>query len=75
MPAYSTLYADITIFNSLPPSMTILKNDKVKFKAAVRKYLHIHLFYSVYEFFMCKDDLYYCFCTMFLVFYTVNVYV
>ena len=29
----SALYAGIKIFNSLPPSMTILKNDKAKFKA------------------------------------------
>jgi hypothetical protein len=35
----STFYAGIKIFNRLPPSMTILKNDKAKFKAASRKYL------------------------------------
>jgi len=35
----STFYAGIKIFNSLPPSMTILKNNKAKFKAALRKYL------------------------------------
>jgi hypothetical protein len=29
------------IFNSLWPSVTILKNDKAKLKAALRKYLHI----------------------------------
>jgi len=34
----STFYAGIKIFNSLPPSVTILKNDKAKFKAAFRKY-------------------------------------
>jgi len=35
----------ITIFNRLPPSMTILNSDKAN-KAALRKYLHTHPFYS-----------------------------
>ena len=34
----STFYAGIKIFTSLPPSVTTLKNDKAKFKAALRKY-------------------------------------
>ena len=41
-------------FNILPRSMTILKNDKAKFKAALRKFLHMRSFYSVDEFFLCK---------------------
>jgi hypothetical protein len=45
------------ILNSLPPSATILNNDKAKLKAALRKYLHTQSFYFVDEFFMCKDDL------------------
>jgi len=45
------------MFNSLTPSVTIFKNDTTKFKAAFKKYLHTHCFYSVDEFFMCKDDL------------------
>jgi hypothetical protein len=57
----STLYADKKIFNTLPCSLTILKNEKAKFKLALRKDLHTHPFYSVDEFFMCKDDLKYCF--------------
>jgi len=47
----STFYAGIKMFNNLPPSVTILKNDKAKFKATLRKYLHTHSFYCVYEFF------------------------
>jgi hypothetical protein len=47
----STFYAGIKIFNSLPSSVTILKNDKAKFKAALRKYLPTPSFYSVDEFF------------------------
>ena len=53
----STFYAGIKIFNGLPPIVTILKNDKAKFKAALRKCLHTHFSYSVDEFFMCKGDL------------------
>ena len=53
----SKFYAGIKIFNNLPPSVTILKNDKAKFKTAIRRYLHTLFFYSVDEFFMCKDDL------------------
>jgi hypothetical protein len=37
-----TFYADIKNFNCLPPSVTTLKNDKAKFKAALSKYLHAH---------------------------------
>jgi len=44
-------------FQSLPPSVTILKNDKAKLKAALRKYLHIQSLYPVDEFFMCENDL------------------
>jgi hypothetical protein len=32
-----------------------LKNEKTKFKAALKKYLNTHSFYSVDEFFMYKD--------------------
>jgi hypothetical protein len=53
----SKFYAGIKMFNCLSPCVTIFKNDKPKFKAALKKYLHIHSFYSVDEFFMCKDDL------------------
>jgi hypothetical protein len=60
MPTYlcfqqSTLYAGIKIFSSLPCSLTILMNDKAKFKAALRKYLNTHSYYSADKFFMCKD--------------------
>jgi hypothetical protein len=46
----NTFCAGIKIFNSLPCSVTILKTDKAKFKAALS-------LYSVDELFMCKDDL------------------
>ena len=39
----STFYTDKNIFNNLPPSVTIIKNEKAKFKAAVTKYVsYIH---------------------------------
>jgi len=53
----STFYAGTKIFNSVPPSVTIRKNDKAKFKTVLRKYIHTYSFYSVDEFFMCKDDI------------------
>jgi len=40
----STLDAGIKIFNSLPQGVTIFKNEKEKFKAALRKYLNAHSF-------------------------------
>jgi hypothetical protein len=61
------------IFQQLPFIVTILKNYEAKFKLALRKYLHTHFFFSVDEFFMCKD-VFYCFCKMCAVFYTVNLY-
>jgi hypothetical protein len=63
MPTYlvlkkSTFYADIKIFNNLPPSVTILKNDNAKYKTALRKYCNTQCSFTVQmDFFMCKDDL------------------
>ena len=37
-------YAGIKIFNILPNNLTILKNDKTKLKATLRKHLHTHSF-------------------------------
>jgi len=50
----NTFSARIKIFNSLPTSVTILKNDKAKFKAPLRQFLHTHTFYSVEEFLCAK---------------------
>jgi hypothetical protein len=56
MPTYlvfkSIIYAGIKIFSTVSHvvcSLTILKNDKAKFKAALRKYLNTHTFYRVDE--------------------------
>ena len=56
-----TFYAGIKFFNTIPPTVIILKSDKANFKAPFGKYLHIHIhthiFYFVGEFFMRKNDL------------------
>jgi len=49
----STLCGGIKIFNSLPSILTVRENVKAKFKAALRKCLHTHSFYSVDKCFMC----------------------
>ena len=51
----STFYAGIRIFNRLPLSLISLKNEKTKFKVALRKYLNTHCFYSVDEFVTYTD--------------------
>jgi hypothetical protein len=45
-----TAYSAVKIFNKLPPCISGLKNDKVVFKTAWRKYLLTRVFYSVEEF-------------------------
>jgi hypothetical protein len=40
----STLYDGIRIYNSLPCRITSLKNEKAKFKVALRRYLNTHSF-------------------------------
>jgi len=67
------IYVGIKIFNCLPFSTTILKNEKAKCKAALRKCQHTHSLYPVNKFFTYKDDLY--FCKMCVVLYTVNLYI
>jgi hypothetical protein len=49
-------YTGIRIFNSLPPSLRIISDKKEKFKAALKRYLITHTFYSVDEFLQFKKD-------------------
>jgi hypothetical protein len=51
----SIFYAGIRIFNKLPLSLISPKNEKTKFKVALRKYLNTHSFYSVDDFFIYKE--------------------
>ena len=62
----STFYVGMKIFSNLPCSLTILKNEKSKFKVAIRKYFNIYFFYSVYEFLCGKMILFY---RMFVIYY------
>jgi uncharacterized membrane protein len=52
-------YSGIRIFNSLPRSITNLKNEKTQFKVALKRFFNGHFFYSVDELFTCTDDMYY----------------
>jgi len=62
----SLLCTLLNIFQgSFPIKYTSMKDKnnshqewQAKFKVALRKYLHTHSFYSVDEFFMCKNDLF-----------------
>jgi hypothetical protein len=56
----STFYAGIKIFNSLPRSLTILKNENAKFKLALRKYFNTHPL-------LCKNCVYLCICDLFYI--------
>lgn len=53
----SILYAGIIIFNSLSESLTVLKNEKLKFKVILRKYLTAHSTSSVEYVLIYKDDI------------------
>jgi hypothetical protein len=53
----SAFYSGIRISNSLPYSVTNLKNEKAQFKVALRRYLNAHSFYSVDGFLTCTDKL------------------
>ena len=53
----SAPYSGIRIFNNLPRSITSLKNENTQFKVALKKFLYVHSFYSVDEFFACTNDI------------------
>jgi hypothetical protein len=43
-------YSGAHLFNILPTSITTLKNDKMRFRLVLRKYLQDNSFYSIAEF-------------------------
>ena len=70
----STFYTSTKIFNSFPSFLvTIHKNNIEKLNASLRKYKHIH--FSLDEFLCLKMIYNTVFCKMFVVFYTVNLYI
>jgi len=54
---FNIFYASTKIFNSLPRSLTVVKNEQAKYKVVLRKYINRHCIYCVCEFVMCKDAL------------------
>ena len=70
----STFYAGIKIFNSLAPSVTILRNDKAKFTSCNLKKTPKYTLHLLCILFLRVKMIYKTFCTMFVVFYTVNLY-
>ena len=52
----SVIYAGIRIFNSLPLNPTNLRDEKAKFKVALRRHSSVHSFYLVDKFFLFMDD-------------------
>jgi len=69
-------YVGIKIFNILPCSLTIVKNEEAKLRVASRKYLNTHSFYcadklseqmiyntvmqNIYNISHCKNGVYLC---------------
>ena len=47
----STFCTVTKMFNNFPPSVTVHKNDKAKFRAALTKYPHTYPFYAADELF------------------------
>jgi hypothetical protein len=48
-------------FQLLPRSLAVIKNERVKYKVVLRKYLNTHCIYCVNDFVMGKDALQHCF--------------
>jgi len=48
-------YMGIRIFNSLPPYIKDLSNNVRKFEIYLKRFLHIHSFYSIEEYFHYKS--------------------
>jgi len=65
----NTFYAGIRICKSLPSRLTILKNGKTKFKAALKENTYIH---APFTLFVSGQSLI-LFCKMFIVFHTVKI--
>ena len=51
-------YAGVKIFNSLPSSISNIRNDNLRFKVALPRYLMDHSFYLLAEFLMHRKDIF-----------------
>ena len=68
MPNYIVFKKVHSVLVKFATHKTILKKDKAKFNAALRKYLNTPCFYYVDELFICTDDISYCYCKILVVF-------
>ena len=48
-------YMGIKIFNNLPPYIKHISNNNRKFEICLKRFLHIHSFYSIEEYFQYKS--------------------
>ena len=48
-------YMDMKIFNNLPPYVKDISNSVRKFEICLKRFLHIHSFYSIEEYFKHKS--------------------
>jgi len=48
-------YMGIKIFNNLPPYIKDISNNVKKFEICLKRFLHIHSFYSIEEYFQHKS--------------------
>ena len=48
-------YMGIRIFNNFPPYIEDISNNVRKFKIYLKRFLHIHSFYSIEEYFQYKS--------------------
>jgi hypothetical protein len=51
-------YAGVKSFDILPSSISHLRNDKLRFKVSLQRYLMDHSFYSLAEFLMHRKDIF-----------------
>jgi plasmid replication initiation protein len=53
-------YMGIRIFNNLPPYIKDISNNVKKFENCLKRFLHIHSFYSLEEYFQHNSTHYKC---------------
>ena len=69
-------YSGVKMFNNLPCNIQSYRNGRKRFKNKLYRYLIIHSFYSITEFFECKmDKLIYKYKTTFMTTLVVNAFI
>jgi hypothetical protein len=67
-------YSGLKIFNSLPLAILKCQNNKLHFRAALRKYLVSHSFYSLDGYFTCSQNNSYLWCSSFMTFFMHSIF-